>query len=203
MMNNRIMILRILLGAALLLWCACGIFTPREVEPPATDPGSRQELDPLDFADILRNSNSKERFLELDYEDLLHEDLAYVGLNEAETFSKDDVLDRLNSIVVTYDDIEVDWHLEDTTEREPTQPDRDELYTLQSRSYRVRADGIKETTIDDETGEIDTVYNVDYSGEASFILSYDEATEAWTIYYWRDIPAGTAQRSFFHPNFSP
>jgi len=174
--------------------CACGLFMPREAEPPG-----HLVVDPLNFAEILENSHSDERFGELDYERLFHEDLTYLGLDERETFGKDDVVGRLKTIVRTHGDVVVTWALTDTSDHETAQPPRSEIYTLQSRSYRI----IDTTLVRTGTGEIDTIFNIDCSGEASFKLLYDNDAGHWTIYYWRDIPSGDADKSFFHPNFPP
>jgi hypothetical protein len=159
-------------------------------------------IDPLNFAGILINSRHELRFTRLDYEDLLNDAMIYED-RFGVTFGKDQVLDRLNTITKRYDSIVVAWELTDTSEKEKTQVSTEETALLQSRTYRARPPRLKELREDTATGLIDTVYEYDYMGEASFELQYDASINAWTVSHWREGYTEGYEKSFFHPEFSP
>jgi|GEM_PF-1891802 len=183
-------------AACLVCVCACGLFTPRDVEEP-TWPVE----DPLGFAQILSNSESTERFTLLDYEDLFHEGLEYVD-PAGHSFDKRQVRGRLNTITSKYPDIQVKWEVAELDAQEQQTLDRSGPVTLNTRKYRIWRGSPTVTVVDTATGLADTAYELDYRGEASLKLLYSTGKEAWTIYYWRDAPTGGLQTSFFHPDFS-
>jgi hypothetical protein len=175
---------------------SCGIFSPREVEPPAES----APKDPLNFSDILINSGSGERFSDLDYEILFHDSMTYRDEIGRANFDKNAVRGRLNSIISKYSDIEVRWDVAEEDQGENVNFDRDEIAVLDTRKYRAYR-GAMTITVDTAAAEADTTYEIDYRGEAAFKLKYNDLKNTWTIWYWRDVPLGNLEKSFFHPEF--
>jgi hypothetical protein len=190
-------------GAVFLLFLmaafmpGCGLFSPREVETPVVP----EDPDPLMFAQILSNSRSEIDFNRLDYEDMFNTNFIYVDNDDIE-YSRRTFFGRLNNIRQSGQELFVSWNLTDTSDHEPVRFSNSEEAELQTRTYRIRSGDVISVTHNEESGESDTIYSFDMSGEAFFRLVYDLGINSWTIAYWRDIPYGDGnEKSFFHPYY--
>jgi hypothetical protein len=184
--------------AALVLFSGCGLFSPRDVEQPLAS----ERHDPMSFADILKNSNTRIRFSRLDFEDLFNAAFEYIHAEDNESFTKNDMLARLNTVKRLYPEIIVDWSLADSQENLDHETYYDyEIPELQNRAYTISAEKIT-VMMDSVSGENDTLHEeIEYSGQAAFKLKYDPNLTAWTILQWNDYPLDGTERSFFHPLF--
>lgn len=164
----------------------CGLFTAEDPE----NPQGKEDVDFLSFKKIL--DNSVVHFDFEDYEYLFHEDFTYIDPAFI-SHNRAKLLSRLETIEAKYvdgsgeDTIQVIWFLADSTSSDPEWFDKEKVITLQPRGYNIFLDSL----------QIDTAY----TGEATFKLRYHNLKEEWVISYWRDIPKGGADKSFFHPYF--
>lgn len=157
-----------LLATAVLL--SCGIFTPRESEPPAP-PG---RTDPLSFSAIMNGTGYQ--FAKLDYEDLFSEDFGYAdcnsgSANRSQSIQKLQLIQRQNPVIA------VQWTSGTVI------PKPNDTFYLNGLQYKIFLSGNMTGTPDD-------------SGSSDFVVV--EVNSDWQICLWRDCP-NSQGRSFFSP----
>jgi len=160
----------LLIAAAVLL--SCGIFSPRESDPPPPVVPGRS--DPLSFSAIM--SGTDYQFAKLQYEDLFSEALVYYDINSG-SFNRTLVIQQLQLIQRQDTAIVIQW----TTGTINHRPN-DSIY-LNGLKYKIFING-------DITGVPED------SGSSDFVVVRENSD--WHICLWRDYPAGQG-RSFFSP----
>lgn len=197
--------MRCLQDRAVLLLCgmlfAGCVFFPDEPEPPVQP--SRFLEDPLNFGDILYGN--KEKFNIRDYVDLFHENLVYRDPGSQE-FGRQDIVTRLKDIVTRYTGesgdvgVVIEWSRADEAALDPEPFDKKNEVELQPRKYRAFL--VDSVVTHGTPDSVDTTFEFDYGGEATFHLLFDTLSQEWAISYWFDSPADGAACSFFHPLFA-
>jgi len=171
---------RVIIGVFILL-SNCSLFDTDKPETPV----GQIDVDPFDFKEVLRGT--VEQFTFEDYKELFDTTFTYVD-PELIQFDKSQLLDRLidikdentNQGILT---IQVDWFKTDST---TDKMDKNSEVTLNPRGYSIY---LQEDSIPR------------YSGEATFKVRYIDDVTEWVITYWRDLPTGGADKSYFHPYF--
>ena len=156
----------------LLLLVSCGIFSPRDSQPPA--PNSVAQTDPFHFQSILDGTN--QTFGTPQLEELFTDDFSYVDINSG-SWGKNDLIQRLRQIALSSDSVQVFWEA-------GTNLPRDSTILLNGLKYFVYKHGDAAAA---ETG------NSDFK-----IVKNQSGGNEWRISSWRDVP-GTAGKSFFAP----
>jgi hypothetical protein len=157
----------VLIIAAFFL--SCGIFTPRQSEPP-TPP---ERPDPLNFSTIMPVGY---QFTKLDYEDLFNENLIYFDINSSSS-NKAQLIQKLQLIQRQNATISVQWTAGNVI------PKPNDTFYLNGLQYKVFLTGNTAATPDD-------------SGSSDFVVV--ESNSDWQICSWRDYPKSQG-RSFFSP----
>jgi len=172
----------IFLTGTVLFVCSCGLFSPRLSEYPEPD----QEIrDYFNFNTMLLLGG--ERFSKQNFEDFFDESFLYeVGLN---SYSKTDLMNRLNLVLKNYDTLWVVW-TED--------PDRNEVLdqtktNVLYRTYTVHVVTFPDSSLPEKT-------EVQYGGSSYFDITYDNL-RGWQISRWVDLPLSDQVHSFFDPTF--
>jgi hypothetical protein len=154
----------------------CGLFAPRDSEPPIA---SQARTDPLGFLKLL--SGTTISFTPpIDYPDLFGAGMTYQQLNRL-TVAKSALISRLNEIEGQYPRIKVSWTRAGTPSTFST-TDTNDLFGV---TYAVFLDTMAQTA------------SPEFTGTSDFKLWY---SNAWTIAGWNDRPDSTTNGlSFFSP----
>jgi hypothetical protein len=177
---RRLIVPALLVATALHL--QCGLFAPREGDPPLDT-----QTNLLSFGDILSNGTSEE-FPKLNYEDMLGDGFVYVSSYDlAHPFGRTDEIARLRLIEQTYLNSARQFTVAVAWEPDTSMPHTSTLNKMDTVSlYRVYA--VTSPQLPDTL-----------RGGATFRLVYEDIRNAWTIVYWKDTPE--VEPGFFNPGF--
>jgi hypothetical protein len=156
---------------ALLLQGSCGIFSPRDSEPPI----AAGRTDPLNFSAIMENT--RQTFTKLRYEDLFIDNPNIYNDFNSGSYGKAPLIQRLQQIQVQFDSIQVRWQAGEVW----TSAGNDTM-VLTGLKYYIFTDGNTSGAPGD-------------SGVSNFTVIYNRD---WFISTWWDVPA-SAGKSFFAP----
>ena len=167
--------LTILSGCLVVVMTGCGLFLPRDSDPPASQ---QTRVDPLSFSKLL--SGTSISFTSLDYNELFYSSMTYQQLNRP-SFDKTSVINRLREIESQYPAIAVRWTLTKIPPSFSTS-DTNDLFGV---TYAVYLDTTRPAA------------RPNYTGTCDFKLWY---SNAWTISGWSDQPDSVVNNlSFFSP----
>jgi hypothetical protein len=170
----------VLIVPLLMVIGGCELFYPDSI---VETPELVQNEDSLNFAGIL--DSTRERFTKLNYEDLFNERFTYHA-SDNQIFNRRQLLDRLDVIERSYDQIQVLW---DTTaaSNEPDIFNKQDTVALYRKYHLI-------------TFSSTAKQQKDYYGRSRFDLMYHPFKNSWCILRWydeKDEPGLT----FFHPEF--
>jgi hypothetical protein len=155
---------------------SCGLFSLRDPESP--DLGGVGE-DPLNLSGMLEGT--EEQFGELEFQDIFPLGFVYEQ-DGGRPRGKDEFVDRLETVVSKYVDIEVAWR-----RTKDVSFSRTDTVAIEDMTYEVYLNGA-------------TGVSADFTGTVDIYIYFDNT---WRIVYWKDFPDNPkdGQYSFFSPDF--